>query len=181
MQRPVLGQRLRGELFRQQDSVAGDHPAGLRQCAVAGNEVAAGDAVAVDEQQVGAGGLRRRAVARSACAEATILLPHMRDWHRRLPGEVGHQRAGVIERAIVGHQHLEVAIGLGKEAGQHRAQRVRPVVGGGDHRDQWCARHRSGVRMADGVSGRAVSTGCRRSRGSRASAGSASSIAFTYL
>ena len=72
-------------------------------------------------------------VARRARAEPLVLLPHVRERHREAGADPLDQRLRVFARAVVGHDHLEAAVGLRRHAFQHGAQGVGPVVG--RHRD----------------------------------------------
>jgi len=124
------------EGLRQQDAVAGHHPAALGQPPVLGDEIRPRHAVAVEEEQVFPSGLRHRPVARGAGAKAAVLLPHVGDGQRRAAGNTFDQLPRLVARAVVGDQHLEAAVVLRQQAGQHGRQRVRPVVSGDDQADE---------------------------------------------
>src|ERR1017187_248291 len=73
--RQVLAQNFGGQLARQQDAIAGDETARLRQPAVDRNKVPAHDAVAVEEDAVAAARGQDRAVANFGGAKSAVFVP----------------------------------------------------------------------------------------------------------
>ena len=126
---------LRVKVFRQEYAVARDHPAALGQPAVLRDVVGPRNAVAVEEQQVVARRPFGGAIACCTGAKAAVFLPDVLDGHRCRCTHRFDQGTCVIVGTVVSNNDLETAILLCDEPVEHRAQRVRPVIGRDDDRD----------------------------------------------
>ena len=107
-----------------------------------GDKIGPRQAIAVEKHEVVAARFTDRAIADFAGAKAAMLVPDMgeRNTEPRLP--LLHQRRGGRPRAVVGHEHLEVAIPLARKRTQHGGKRVFAVVRGDDDGDQRFHRRR---------------------------------------
>jgi hypothetical protein len=130
------------QALAHQDAAARHQAARLRQRAVAGDEVALRDAVAVQEDDVVAVRGQGAAVARHRRAKALVGLPDVANRHRRALCQPFYAVARVGSRAIISDNDFEILVVLHKTCPHHRFQRVRPVVGGDHDRDCLCMPHR---------------------------------------
>ena len=130
------GERLRRQTLRHQDAVAGDEPAGLGEPAMRGDEARPRDAIAVQEDEIASRAFADAEIADLGETEAAVLVPHMLDRDRRAGGPVGDDALGRRARAVVGDHDLETAVGLARQRAQDGVERVRPVIGRDDYRDQ---------------------------------------------
>ena len=104
-----------------------------------GDEIRPRDAIAVEENDIVAARGENRAVADFGGAEAAVLVPDMLEAVADL-GLLGlpalHQRRGRLLRPVVGHDHLEILVGLRGQRAQHGFERVFAVIGGDDDGNQ---------------------------------------------
>ena len=80
-----------------------------------GNEIVTRDAVAVQEDEVGADAGADGAVADFRKPKAAILVPYVLDRDVAALGPVAHHARGCWCRAVIGHHDLEVAVGLARQ------------------------------------------------------------------
>jgi hypothetical protein len=81
--------------------------------------IAPWNAVAVEHQDVVTPGGKNAAVARQRGAESLVGLPYMLQRHRRARAQRRHAFAGGGAGAVVGHNDLEVVVGLPEAALDH--------------------------------------------------------------
>src|SRR6185437_2327646 len=77
-----------------------------------------------------------RTVANFGEAEAIVRVPHMRNAATEPLFPTLNDSSRVRPRAVIRHQHFKICIALLSERTQHRVQRVRPVVGSDDDREE---------------------------------------------
>ena len=87
------------------------------------------EVIVVEEGQVLPGGSARSGVARGGCALVSLLEV------RNSTGIGCYRRGGVVGRAIIDDDDLDVRIGLGQRALEGHRQELRPVVGWNDDGD----------------------------------------------
>ena len=97
-----------------------------------GDKIRPHDAISVQENDITAARGQDRAIADFGGAKAAVLVPDMREPVADLGLAGLDQLRGRRRRAVVGHHHLELLIGLARERAQHRRQRVCAVIGGDD-------------------------------------------------
>ena len=140
--RKALAQHALGEPGAERHAVAGEKMARLGEAPVPGDEIARRNAVAVGEDHVVGARRGERAVADRRSSEAAVLLPDVPERERRSPRPGLDQLARLVGRAVIGDDHLEIAVALRGVAVQHRRQRVGAVVGGDDNRGAHCSAQR---------------------------------------
>jgi hypothetical protein len=79
---------------------------------------------------------QHRAIADLSGTEAAMLVVHVRERETEIRLPALHQPRRRRPRAVVGHDHLKIAIGLARQPPQDRVERIFAVVGGDNHGDQ---------------------------------------------
>ena len=136
LRRELFAQHFRRQFGREQDAVAGDEPAALGETAMGGDEIRPRDAIAVEENDIVAARGENGAVADFGGAEAAVLVPDVLEAAADPGLPAFHQRRGRLLRAVVGHDHLEIPVGLARQRTQHRFERVFAIIGGDDDGNQ---------------------------------------------
>lgn len=118
--------------LRQLAITTAEESAALAQAQMCRHEIAPRYAIAVGENQIIAARGENAEVERAAFAEAPVFLPHVlqREWQRRQT--LLQQRAGLVARAVVDHDELEIAMVLMRKAGQAQVQPRGLVVSADD-------------------------------------------------
>ena len=101
-----------------------------------GDEVRPHDAIAIEKDAIVAMRGQDRAIADFGGTEAAVLMPDMRQWMSELGFPGLHQFGGLRAGTVVRDHHLEIPVGLPRQAPQHRRQRILAPVGGHDDGDQ---------------------------------------------
>lgn len=134
--RQPLAQDSLRQVTRDKHAVAGHEAAALRQRAMGGNKSRPRQAIAVKKNAIIARRSEDRTVANFGEAEAIVRVPHMRNAATEPLFPTLNDGSRVRPRAVIRHQHFEICIALLGERTQHRVERVRPVVGGDNDRDE---------------------------------------------
>jgi hypothetical protein len=100
------------------------------------DEIRPHDAVAVEEDAVGAARRQNRTVTDFRRAEPTILVPDVVEAAADLPLPSIDHRGGGRSRTVIGHDNLENPVGLAPKRAQHRFERILAVIGGDDDGNQ---------------------------------------------
>ena len=88
------------------------------------NEVGARQAIAVEKDAVRSGAGANAAIADLAAAKVLVRMPHMDEAAADAAVPVIDQCFGIRSRTVIGHDHLEVGIGLVRERPQHRIKGI---------------------------------------------------------
>src|SRR5690606_29070313 len=112
--------------------VAGHTLARLGQITMAQQEVRKRNAVAVNEDQIIAGGLGCGPVPDRCGAKTLVLMPDMLEAGTKTGFPAPNHLSRFAARTVIGYQQLPAVLGqadLPGESQQHRIQRIRPVIG----------------------------------------------------
>ena len=134
--RQSVPQYFGGECRGQENAVAGHEPARRGKPAVGSDEIRPHDAIAVEEDAVDAARRQDRAVANLGGAKSVVLMPDMREPMAEPVHPGLDQSDGGRGRTVIGHDNLEIPVGLAGERAQHRVERILAVIGGDDDGDQ---------------------------------------------
>ena len=134
--RQPLAQDALRQVARNQHAIAGHETAALRQRAMGGDKSRPRQAIAVKKNAIIARRGENRTVANFGEAKAIVRVPHMRNAATEPVFPTLNDGSRVRPRAVIRHQHFEICVALLSERTQHRVQRVRPVVGRDNDRDE---------------------------------------------
>ena len=100
-----------------------------------GDEVGAGDTIAIQKNHQIALGCSHGQIARRSCPKPVIGLPQVVNRHSGLVGHLADEISGGVRRPVIRNQNFKRGLSLGQQGVQHQTQGLRSVVSGDHHGD----------------------------------------------